>query len=123
MAEPAETPSDHVGRVAALFDSVAPEYDQHVPLFSAFAERLIAWSGAVRAKLCWTSAPGEGPLRLPHELLARPSSLSTFRRRCCAGWIRPASRLTRAPSEVRDIRPCHRRLLHPPPSGSRGRAS
>ena len=31
---------DHVRQVNALFDEVAPAYDQHVPFFTAFAQQL-----------------------------------------------------------------------------------
>lgn len=34
----------HVDRVAALFDRVASDYDQHVPFFTAFARRLVEWT-------------------------------------------------------------------------------
>ena len=35
----------HLRRTAALFDLVAPEYDQHVPFFSAYAQRFVPWLG------------------------------------------------------------------------------
>lgn len=38
----------HVRRMAALFDLVADEYDQHVPFFTAYATRFVPWLG-VRA--------------------------------------------------------------------------
>jgi SAM-dependent methyltransferase len=34
----------HVAQVAALFERVASDYDQHVPFFTAFAERLVVWT-------------------------------------------------------------------------------
>lgn len=33
----------HVRRMAALFDLVADEYDQHVPFFTAYARRFVPW--------------------------------------------------------------------------------
>ena len=33
----------HVERVGALFDLVAEEYDQHVPFFTAYAQRFVPW--------------------------------------------------------------------------------
>jgi SAM-dependent methyltransferase len=33
----------HVAQVVTLFEEVAAEYDQHVPFFRAFADRLVEW--------------------------------------------------------------------------------
>jgi len=35
----------HVKRMEALFDLVADEYDEHVPFFTAYAERFVPWLG------------------------------------------------------------------------------
>ena len=34
----------HVAKVSALFESVAADYDQHVPFFTAYAQELVGWA-------------------------------------------------------------------------------
>ena len=53
-------PDDHVARVAALFESVAAEYDQHVSFFSAFAEQMVEWTNISAGELVLDIGAGRG---------------------------------------------------------------
>ncbi len=67
LTSPAEVPprrcqavSSHQRQVAALFDQVAADYDQHVPFFSAFADLMVPWVGIHRGDLVADLGVGRG---------------------------------------------------------------
>lgn len=49
-------------RMAALFDLVAPEYDQHVPFFTVYAERFVPWLGVAAHHDVLDTGIGRGAL-------------------------------------------------------------
>ena len=53
----------HVARLAALFESVAIEYDQDVRFFTAFAEQLIGWAAIRRGERALDIGTGRGHCR------------------------------------------------------------
>lgn len=50
----------HVARVAALFEQVASEYDQHVAFFSAYGEKLVDWTDVGAGELLLDIGTGRG---------------------------------------------------------------
>ena len=54
--------TDHRRRMAALFDLVAPDYDQHVPFFTEYAKLFVPWVGVGRGQLVLDIGTGRGAL-------------------------------------------------------------
>ena len=55
---------DHARRVAALFDLVADDYDQHVPFFTAFADELVPRLGIGAGDTVLDVGSGRGALAI-----------------------------------------------------------
>ena len=53
---------DHQARITALFDLVAPDYDQHVPFFRAYADELVPWLGVGPGQRVVDIGTGRGAL-------------------------------------------------------------